>query len=302
MGGFFVMEFVGYPRTRHIEGSGLQNGDTSKDLLSLNGMRGGYWVIEEKVDGANAAFSFDAGGNPLIQSRGGYLSMERDVFRERHFNEFKSWISHYQDELLSRIEDRYVVFGEWMGALHSVFYDDLPHLFLEFDVWDRKTKTFLSTPARRELLADTPVQSVPVLANGEWTRDMHPKDFIGPSVFRTEGDAWLANLKISCDRAGDNYEQRLSRLYKAQNVEGLYLKHEVDGVVVERAKWVEPGFVQTILDANVHWQSAFMVPNMLGCEVPGLYGAVVRNGWVEGNYDADNPQDWHARLMRRMNP
>ena len=47
-----------YPRTPHIEGSRFQLGDEDLDSLPFSAILGRYLVIEEKVDGANAAISF----------------------------------------------------------------------------------------------------------------------------------------------------------------------------------------------------------------------------------------------------
>ncbi len=55
------------------------------------------------------------------------------------------------------------MYGEWLYAKHTVFYDNLPHYFMEFDVLDRLTRAFLSTTARRELLTGLPVMPVPVI-------------------------------------------------------------------------------------------------------------------------------------------
>ena len=54
---------------------------------------------------------------------------------------------------------RYVMYDEWVYAKHTVFYDKLPHYFLEFDVLDRQTGRFLDTPSRCELL--TPLAAGP---------------------------------------------------------------------------------------------------------------------------------------------
>jgi hypothetical protein len=37
------------------------------------------------------------------------------------------------------------MYGEWVYAKHTVFYDKLPHYFLEFDILETKTGAFLST-------------------------------------------------------------------------------------------------------------------------------------------------------------
>jgi ATP-dependent RNA circularization protein (DNA/RNA ligase family) len=152
-----------YPRTRHLEGSRLQAGDDTRDQVPLVDLAGEQLVIEEKLDGANVAVSFTPGGELLLQSRGHYLSGGAG---ERQFNLFKRWATGHERTLLGLLEDRYVMYGEWMFAKHSVWYDRLPHWFCEFDIHDRETGQFLSTPRRRALLADSPVLSVPVLYEG----------------------------------------------------------------------------------------------------------------------------------------
>ena len=58
------MKLIKYPRTRHLEGSRLQPGDEDLDVVPMAALAGAHLVVEEKVDGANAAFSFGAGGEP----------------------------------------------------------------------------------------------------------------------------------------------------------------------------------------------------------------------------------------------
>ena len=60
------------------------------------------------------------------------------------------------------------MYGEWMVAKHTAFYDALPHYFMEFDVLDTETGNFLSTDARRLLLSQCPVHSVKVLETGKF--------------------------------------------------------------------------------------------------------------------------------------
>ena len=72
---------IKYPRTPHIEGSRLQPGDEDLSQIPFENIAGKYLVIEEKIDGANSAVSFDDQGNLLLQSRGHYL---HGGYREKH--------------------------------------------------------------------------------------------------------------------------------------------------------------------------------------------------------------------------
>lgn len=68
-----------YPRTQHIEGSGIQRGDEDLALVPLQEFAGRYLVVEEKMDGANTAISFDSQGQLLLQSRGHFLNGAREA-------------------------------------------------------------------------------------------------------------------------------------------------------------------------------------------------------------------------------
>jgi len=103
-----------YPRTPHLEGSRLQPGDDASDQVPLRALEGRHVVIEEKLDGANSAVSFSAAAELLLQSRGHYLVGGGS---ERQFNLLKVWAAAHEARLLERLEDRYVLFGEWAYAI-----------------------------------------------------------------------------------------------------------------------------------------------------------------------------------------
>ena len=147
------MNIYKYPRTRHIEGSRLQVGDMADDK-PIKDLAGHGLIVEEKLDGANSAVSFDVDGSLLLQSRGHYLN---GGGRERHFALLKTWAAAHTHILHSVLGHRFVMYGEWMYAKHTVFYDRLPHYFMEFDVLDRETGMFLSTASRRSLLTGLPI-------------------------------------------------------------------------------------------------------------------------------------------------
>jgi hypothetical protein len=46
-------------------------------------------------------------------------------------------------------------------------------------------------------------------------------------------------------------------------MEGLYVKVEQDGRVVDRLKYVRPDFLAAVLDSESHWQSRPILPNRL---------------------------------------
>lgn len=247
-----------YPRTRHLEGSRLQPGDEDLDSVPFTEVAGKFLIVEEKLDGANAGISFDAAGTLHLQSRGHYLI---GGGREKHFNFFKQWASAHVGVLCERLADRYVLFGEWLYAKHTVFYDRLPHYFQEFDVYDRRADVYLSTERRRELLAGTPVVSVPVLWQGRPERLDVLTDLVGPALYKSLG--WRERLTELAQELGLEVDRVWRETDPADEAEGLYVKHEEDGRVVGRYKWIRAGFLTSVVDSGTHWLRRPIVPNQL---------------------------------------
>ncbi|MFI0450084.1 RNA ligase family protein [Actinomadura sp. 6N118] len=247
-----------YPRTRHIEGSRLQPGDHDLAAVPFGEIVGRYLVVEEKLDGANAGISFSAAGELRLQSRGHYLTGGP---RERQFGPLKAWAASVQHQLWPRLGDRYVLYGEWLYAKHTMFYDALPHYFCEFDVLDRRDGTFLSTGRRRELLAGSPVVSVPVLHEGPLPDLASLTALTGTSTCRTAG--WRDALRAAAAAGGADPARVADETDRSDDMEGLYIKVEEDGLTVDRFKWVRASFLTAILDSGTHWQDRPIVANGL---------------------------------------
>ncbi|WOB71972.1 RNA ligase family protein [Achromobacter xylosoxidans] len=268
------LELFRYPRTPHLEGSRLQEGDHGHDHVPYRDLRGLRLVVEEKLDGANTGISFSPAGDLLLQSRGHYLV---GGGRERQFNFIKAWAQAHAGWLLQRLEDRYVMYGETLSKKHSVFYDALPHHFFEFDVLDRRTGAFLSTAARRELLAGGPVLSVPVLYDGlAPARLADLKALLRPSLAKTA--RWRDAFEATVRREGLDLALAWRQCDKSDLSEGLYIKVEADGRTLGRYKWVRADFVQAILAADKHHSEQPYVPNQLAPGVD-LYAPRPRVDW-----------------------
>jgi hypothetical protein len=247
-----------YPRTRHLEGSRLQPGDEDLEQAPFSELAGRNLVVEEKLDGANAAVSFDEAGKPWLQSRGHFLT---GGWRERHFAPFKQWAAEHATALYQRLGHRYVLYGEWLYAKHTIFYDALPSWFLEFDVLDRESGEWLSTPRRRELLAGTPVKPVPVLRRGPVRRLDELTSLVGRSLYKTED--WRDRLAAAARAHGLEHERLLRETDPSDEMEGLYIKLEEEDRVVARYKWVRASFLTSVIDSGSHWLSRPILPNQV---------------------------------------
>ena len=247
-----------FPRTPHLQGSRLQAGDEDLAAIPFAALAGCALVVEEKVDGANAAISFADDGTLRLQSRGHYLT---GGDRERHFALFKTWAAAHQVPLRRRLGTRYVVYGEWLYAKHTIFYDRLPHYFLEFDVLDLETRQFLSTPRRRELLQGLPLVSVPVLHEGIVARLPQLTALVGRALYKRPD--WRDRLRASALERGLDADRVLRETDAHDDAEGLYIKHEAEGRVVGRYKWIRASFLTSVLDSGTHWLNRPIIPNAL---------------------------------------
>jgi hypothetical protein len=260
--------FRKYPRTQHLESSRCQPGDEDLASVPFAQIKGHHVVVEEKLDGANSGISFDADGTLILQSRGHVLSGGP---RERHFGPMKAWAATIAGPLFERIQDRFIVYGEWLYAKHTVFYDALPHYFCEFDVYDRATDTYLSTARRQELLSGVPLVSVPVLGSGIATSLAGLTAHAGPSTCRTK--QWRTALAAAARASGLDPERVAAETDRDDAMEGLYLKIEDGDRVIGRLKWVRPSFLTSILDSGTHWLDRPIVANQLA-DAQVMYASV----------------------------
>jgi hypothetical protein len=256
------MSFIKYPRTPHLVGSRLQPGDSAAGQIPWEQLRGGRLIFEEKIDGANAAVSFDATGQLMLQSRGHVLM---GGAREAQFALFKAWAQTHERVFFDLLGRRYVMFGEWCFAKHTVFYDRLPHYFHEFDIYDRERDVFLSTPCRHKMLAGLPVVSVPVVHEGPLPKGVSLKALIKHSLYKSE--QWRQVLEEIAVEAGVGVDRVLRETEDSNLAEGLYLKHEDGDRVIGRYKFIRADFHQAILDSGSHWRARPIVPNQLA---PGI--------------------------------
>jgi RNA ligase len=237
--GSSVGEFVKYPRTPHLFGSTgtdddkhLGEADSRRFLADLS------LIVEEKLDGTNVGVHFTREGTMVLQCRGHLISEGMHP----QFDLFKQWAAVKKPVLEDRLADRFILFGEWVYARHSVLYRQLPHYFFEFDIYDKQCGDFLSLKRRLALLAGTGIHTVPVLHVGVLDREQLGA-LIGPSRFDSEFE--------------DPLTKRMDHL-----MEGLYLRTEADGVVTSRAKFVRPEFIEKVKQSE-HWQHQIMTVNRL---------------------------------------
>lgn len=247
---------IKYPRTPHLKGSRLQEGDEDLSQISFSALIGKRIAVEEKIDGANSAISFYE-GELRLQSRGHFLT---GGHRERHYEPLKIFAAANRGMLYDLLGNRYIMYGEWMYAKHKIFYDSLPHYFIEFDIFDKERGEFLDTPSRQAMLSGSGIVSVPLLYSGEFRSGRELLSLLRGSEYITASH--LRHLQEEAERLGLDPVEALLETPPEGLAEGLYVKVEEDGTVRERMKYVRHSFTQQKV-SDAAWHSRPIIPNRL---------------------------------------
>jgi len=227
------IDFFKFPSTPHL--ASVPGVDIRGDKILAPAERDEFLRheidVEEKVDGANLGISFDSEGALRIQNRGAWLHHPASG----QWKKLEEWLLPRTDILFESLTDRFMLFGEWCYARHSVVYDRLPDWFLGFDIYDRSVGRFFSSDRRDALCRKMGIAQVPVIAKGRF--QFHEL------------------LKL----------QTKSKL-SDQPAEGLYLRYDQSDWLIQRAKLVRPAFIQS---AEQHWSRSGVKPNRLRVAVQG---------------------------------
>lgn len=216
-------DFFKFPSTPHVLSNGTIRGEKIVDNNSLNKLLLSTVYVEEKIDGANLGISFNDNGEQLIQNRGHLITWPFSG----QWRKMPEWISSNENLLFEVLENKYILFGEWCYAKHTVFYDKLPNLFIPFDVFDKNEGKFLSVDCRNVLLNRLNLPIIPLIYHGKITLLDIP-NFMHQSA------------------------------YSSDFCEGLYFRVDSGGWLEIRAKYVRDNFIQV---SEQHWSQKSLILN-----------------------------------------
>lgn len=220
-------DFHKFPRTPHL--AVLADSVIRDDKVMSESKREMFLrhelVVEEKVDGANLGISFDGEARIRCQNRGGYLQYPYTG----QWKKLPEWLTPKADILFEKLTDRYILFGEWCYAQHSVFYDQLPDWFLGFDVFDKESLKFLSCSRRDAVFRDVGISGISIIKKGHFTMSELKR---------------MLPISRLCDKPA----------------EGIYLRFDQGAWLKQRAKLVRPEFIQSV---GEHWSRKGVRANQL---------------------------------------
>jgi hypothetical protein len=207
-----------YPPTKHLPWKPnasrddlIASDDEAKVIFSAERLS-----CEEKMDGANVGVAL----GPTIRNRRHILrkGYPASTPAKRQFVPLWNWYYENVDRFqrLEKAVGTCAVYGEWLWATHTIFYDKLPEYLMPFDVWITDAKRFMDPFEAYKALSAAGFSPVPVLRTGPF------KDY-------TELEALV---------------QQESLFVSGTPREGAYLKIGDGTWLTHRFKMVRPGFAQ----------------------------------------------------------
>lgn len=146
-----------------------------KDNYAGGFQPGDYIIIQEKIDGANAAVRYDPETDTIIaQSRKHILSIDNNL------RGFYEWTQTLDKELVkSVLGGTLIAFCEWLVP-HSVPYpNEKYHHAYFYDVYDTESGCYLPQNKVKEIVAKLDLTYVPVFYEGEFISWEHCISFVG---------------------------------------------------------------------------------------------------------------------------
>jgi hypothetical protein len=116
------------------------------------------------VDGANLGVSWTSG--PIVRNRNNILKkgyIETDTPAKLQFRPTWNWVHKHGADIRKLSELCYspiTIYGEWMYATHSIYYDRFPALFLAYDIYVVEDRKFLAPDVFEELMSQTDISYI----------------------------------------------------------------------------------------------------------------------------------------------
>lgn len=217
-----------YPRIAHVPFSNITDPD---DIISDKNIFGMEWILTEKLDGSQMGIQFI---NNVLEARNRNTKLLSGSM-DSQFHILPQWINKNYAALWDMLENRYIMFGEWLFHVHTVRYNALPDWFIGFDLYDKFTNDFIPFFKGRQYMRLHGISFVPVIDVVTLKDKKHLLSYITRSNFGCE------------------------------EMEGIVL-HSSDGKY--RFKYVTARFKKSV-DESMHWRACKRERNALSRKIRG---------------------------------
>ena len=164
-----------------MEISYVKEQDTDLTLANTKGFEvGDQIVIQEKVDGTNASFTYDKENDMLIA-----FSRRNELNYNNTLRGFWNWIQELDLDTFSKYPD-YVFFGEWLISHKIQYKQDAYKKFYFYDVWDRENECYLTQDKVKKLAEELGLDYVKTYYVGPFISWDHCRSFMNESDIAIE--------------------------------------------------------------------------------------------------------------------
>lgn len=147
------------------------------------GFRTGDLVqISEKIDGSNGAIQYDSDTGALAA-----FSRNKQLNEKNRLSGFWDYVHGLRPEDYKDTPD-YVIFGEWITRNVIVYKPENTKKWYVFDIYDRKTMSYLPQAEVKRFARDHGLNYVHVFYEGPFVSWDHVKGFVGQSVYGDWGE------------------------------------------------------------------------------------------------------------------
>lgn len=193
-----------YPSMLHLPWS-QEHTRTNKYLDSVDDclFTHGEAIMTEKVDGSNVCLTRE------------HLFARSHSHEPTHdsFDRLKArW-----PQLRYQIPPHLAIYGEWVYAIHSITYDQLPSYLIVFSVLDMERETWLSWDDTTTLANELGLDHVPVLHRGEWIRPDFECEPTGESAFGDVREGYV--IRTTEAFAHEGFERAIAKCVRENHVQ-----------------------------------------------------------------------------------
>lgn len=205
---------------------------------------GDHIVIQEKIDGSNAAIAYDVETDKLVA-----FSRKKELNETNTLNGFYNWVQTLDSNLFKEYPN-YVFFGEWLCKHKVKYVQDAYKKFYFYDAYDKKNQRYLLQTEVRRLADELGLIYVNTFYNGRFISWEHCKLFMNNSniaIDKQEGIVCKNQTKIN------NPNSRMPFVLKIVNkdfAETMKKKEKVLDPEVEAAKLKAKEIVDQIVTRN----------------------------------------------------
>ena len=89
--------------------------------------------------------------------------------------------------------------------------------------------------------------------------------YLKESKYITENH--IENLRVESEKLNLDPDRQIRETDNSRIMEGLYIKVEENGIVVDRMKYVRYSFLQTVEESQTHWLDRPIIPNKLDKDI-----------------------------------